>query len=478
MKKAFYITTTLPYVNADLHLGHAMELIRADALARAKTIEGYDVFFNTGTDEHGMKIYEAAAKAGKTPQEYTDYFALRFKEGLEKFGIMPEAHLIRTTDLHHIKAAQEFWKLCADNGFIYKKNYKIKYCVGCEEEKSDSELQNGKCPIHLNRDLELIDEENYFFKYSAFGEKLLAFYNENRSFVVPEFRLNEIKEFIKKGLEDFSISRLASKMSWGIPVPGDSEQVMYVWFDALVNYISTLGWPEDKDTFTKFWANGTPVQICGKDNTRFQAAMWQAMLMAAGISNTHTLIVNGHVTGEGGIKMSKSLGNVVNPYDIVDEYGTDALRYFCLAELSAFEDSPFTMERFKESYNAKLANGIGNLTSRIMKMAETNLSEPVGIEDNTIPEEYFKFFKEFELNRAMDFVWSKIGELDTIIQQTEPFKLVKVDKEKGTEIIIDLVKKLYIIAGMLNPFMTDTSEKIKACIKANKSPETPLFLRK
>jgi methionyl-tRNA synthetase len=287
-----------------------------------------------------------------------------------------------------------------------------------------------------------------------------------------------VREFIKRGLQDFSISRLKSKMSWGIPVPGDSEQVMYVWFDALVNYISTLGWPSERGDFQKFWVEGTPTQYCGKDNIRFQSMMWQAMLIAAGLPPTHTVVINGFVTGDGGIKMSKSLGNVVNPVDIVSEYGTDALRYFLLRELSSFEDSPFTIERFKEAYNANLANGIGNLTSRIMKMAETHLDGSVLISEWEDMSEYFAIFETFELNKVMDLVWSKIGELDSIIQEKEPFKLVKADKDAGVAIITDLVQKLYTIARMLNPLLTDTSNKIKAAVKANKMPAEPLFARK
>src|ERR1035437_4713904 len=231
MQKSFYITTTLPYVNADLHMGHALEFIRADVVARFKKLEGFDVFFNTGTDEHGMKIYEKALAEGKSAQDFVDASFLRFKESVKIFGMDKDLHFIRTTDEHHIKAAQEFWKRVYDNGFIYKKNYEAKYCVGCEETKSDSELVNGECPIHPGRPLEIIQEENYFFKYSAFTDKLLEFYKANPTFVVPDFRFNEIKAFIERGLQDFSISRLKSKMSWGIPVPGDEEHVMYVWFD-------------------------------------------------------------------------------------------------------------------------------------------------------------------------------------------------------------------------------------------------------
>jgi len=290
-KKPFYLTTTLPYVNSDLHMGHALEFVRADIIARYKKLQGFDVFFNTGTDEHGMKIYEKAQSFGKSPQDFVNESFLKFKDSVKIFGMDEEImHFVRTTDEHHIAAAQDFWTRVYNNGFIYKKNYEAKYCVGCEETKSDSELVNGECPIHPGRPLETIKEENYFFKYSAFEEKLLNFYEENPNFIVPDFRFNEIKSFVSRGLQDFSISRLKSKMPWGIEVPGDSEHVMYVWFDALVNYISTLGWPENKEQFKKYWVDGNPTQYCGKDNTRFQSAMWQAMLMAANVPNSHQML--------------------------------------------------------------------------------------------------------------------------------------------------------------------------------------------
>lgn len=477
MAKNFYITTTLPYVNAPLHLGHAVEIIRADAVARAKVLQGYDVFFNTGTDEHGMKIYESALKAEKTPQDYTDYFADLFKKTLTQFGVLETVHYIRTTDKHHVEAAQEFWKRCDKNGYIYKKNYQAKYCIGCEEEKTDSELVDGKCPEH-DRVPEIINEENYFFKFSEFGERLMKFYDSRPDFVVPAYRLNELKEFIKRGLQDFSISRLKTKTPWGVEVPGDSEHVMYVWFDALVNYISTLGWPNREGNFEKYWVNGTPVQYCGKNNTRFQGLMWQAMLLACEVEPTHTVVVDGFILGEGGIKMSKTLGNTIDPLDIVNEYGTDALRYFVLREFHPFEDTAVSKDKLLESYNANLANGIGNLTSRIMKMAETHLTEPVSIPESSIMDEYFKIIDSYELNRAADYVWVKIAELDSIIQEKEPFKLIKTDKEAALEILKDLVVKLYTIGRHLNPLLPETSRKIKEYVKANKMPETPLFSRK
>ncbi len=479
-QKTFYITTTLPYVNAELHMGHALEFARADTIARYKQLMGFDVFFNTGTDEHGSKIYEKAGEQGVDPQSFVNQGFENFKKSLNIFGVSKDVHFIRTTDEHHIRSAQAFWNKVSENGFIYKKNYQAKYCVGCESEKTDSDLNDkGECPDHPGRPIQIIEEENYFFKYSEFGPKLLEFYEKNPNFVVPEFRFNEVKAFISRGLQDFSISRLKTKMPWGIPVPGDDEHVMYVWFDALTNYINTLGWPEDKNgDFNKYWVHGNPTQYCGKDNTRFQSAMWQAMLMAAGVPNSHQIVVNGFVMGEGGVKMSKTLGNVVNPKEIVDEYGTDALRYFLLREISSFEDSPFSKDRFKEAYNASLANGIGNLTSRILTLSEKYLDTYSVTPENTIPKEFFDYLEKFEIKTACDLIWSRIQELDTKIQATEPFKVVKIDLEKGKQIIKELFLELSTIAHMLNPIMPETAQKIQQLIKANKKPETPLFLRK
>ncbi|MEX2010572.1 MAG: methionine--tRNA ligase [Parcubacteria group bacterium] len=471
MAKSFYITTTLPYVNAEAHMGHALEFIRADVIARHKKLQGFDVFFNTGTDEHGQKLFLAAKDAGKDVRDYVDEYADKFKSLLPLLGVMEEIHFIRTTDVNHEKAAQEFWKRVEKNGYIYKKNYKAKYCVGCEAEKTESEIEDDHCIIHPHLELQTIEEENYFFKFSEFGPRLLELYEKNPQFVVPDFRLNEMKAFIERGLTDFSISRLKEKMSWGVPVPGDSDHVMYVWFDALTNYISTLGWPSDEETFNKYWRDGNPTQYCGKDNTRFQAVMWQAMLMAADLPNSYQIAVNGFVTGEGGIKMSKSLGNVVGPLDVVNEYGTDALRYFVTRELSTFEDSPFTIERFRESYNANLANGLGNLTSRIMKLAETHLPGPVDTGDQSMHSELNDALEGFEIQRAMNHIWKEIGELDREIQEKKPWET------KDKETIRSLVEKLAHIGHSLLPFMPETSAKILKAIRANKL-ESSLFPRK
>jgi len=485
-------------VNSDPHIGFAMEIVRADVIARTKKLQGFEVFFNTGTDEHGQKIYQKALEAKKSPQEYVDKWAQKFHGLLELLQISPEVHFIRTTDEHHIKATQELWRICNQNGFIYKKSYSVKYCVGCELEKTDSELVDGKCPLHLNNEIEFRDEENYFFKFSAFQKQLLDLYKSRPDFVVPDFRLNEIRAFVERGLEDFSISRLKTKMPWGIPVPNDEEQVMYVWFDALTNYISTLGWGSnsplpplnlrggersDGELFQKYWVNGTPVQYCGKDNLRMQSAMWQAMLLASGLPHSHQIVINGFFTGEGGIKMSKSVGNTVDPYEVVEKYGAEALRYYVCAEVSMFEDSPVSIDLIKQSYNAKLANGLGNLVSRIMKMAENNIErlkeEKIErLEKEEISQEFFDYLNKFEINRACEYVWNEIGEMDKFIQENQPFKVVKIDKEKGSKMIADLVVRLYLVARMLNPILPETSTKIKELIKQNKTPDKPLFMRK
>jgi methionyl-tRNA synthetase len=477
MNKPFYITTTLPYVNAPLHMGHALEFIRTDTIARYKSLQGFDVFFNTGTDEHGQKIFVKAQEAGSTPQDFVDQSFKTFKTQVASFGMSEDAHYIRTTDAHHILAAQEFWNRVAKNGYIYKKIYQAKYCVGCEEVKTDSDLINGECPLHPGTTLELIDEENYFFKLSALQEKLLALYASRIDFVVPEFRFNEIKAFVARRLEDFSISRLKEKMEWGIPVPGDDKHVMYVWFDALTNYISTLGWPEDSAMFTNYWINGTPTQYCGKDNTRFQALTWQAMLLAAEVPNSYQIVVNGFITADGGVRMSKTLGNVVDPLAISTEYGIDALRMFLLKEVSSFEDSPFTIERFRDSYNAHLANGLGNLTSRIMTLSERHCGVFEGLPDTALAAKVDEAVASYDLQKAMQIIWEAIAMLDATIQQEAPFKAVKVDLEVGQAMITRHVQALYAIAESLAAFMPTTSATIIDLIRQNKKPETPLFAR-
>ncbi len=466
-KKSFYITTTLPYVNAEPHIGFAMEIVQADIVARWKKSQGLDVFFNTGTDEHGLKVYKAALAEGKDPQKYCDELSEKFKNLKETLGLSEDLHFIRTTSEQHKKAAQEMWKRCADAGFIEKKQYKTKYCVGCELEKTDSELIDGRCAIHPNLELEIREEENYFFKFSEFGEKLLDLYKKDLK-VTPDFRLNEIRSLIKMGLEDFSISRLKEKMPWGVSVPSDPDHVMYVWFDALVSYISTLGWPDNTEEFGRFWKDGTPVQFAGKDQVRQQAAMFQAMLIAAGLPPTREIVIHGflNLAGE---KMSKSLGNVISPQAIIDEFGVEAFRYFIAREFNQFEDTDISMERLKESYNANLANGLGNLVSRIMKLAETYI-EPITTE-LAFHKGLVGVMDSFEIQKSANHIWEEIANLDKEIQDKKPWE------SKDQNVIENLVNKLAHIGYSLAPFMPETSEKILIAIKNNKL-EAGLFPRK
>lgn len=471
----FYITTTLPYVNAEPHLGFAMEIVQADIIARYHKLLGEEVIFNTGTDEHGIKIYRAALEQKKDPQEYVDEYAAKF-DALKEALNLSYTNFLRTSSPQHKKAAQEFWKRCLENGDIYKKNYKIKYCVGCELEKTDSELENSKCPIHPNLEIEIIEEENYFFKFSKFQQPLLDLYGKNPLFVLPDFRLKEIKEFVSSGLQDFSISRLKDKLPWGVPVFNDPDHVSYVWFDALVSYISTLGWPENDEKYKEFWPG---IQVAGKDNLRQQSAMWQAMLMSAGLPNSKQIIIHGFITNNGQ-KMSKSLGNVIDPFELVKKYGTDAVRFFIAHELNTFEDSDVTLERIQESYIANLSNGLGNLVARVAKLCEQNNIEALKPPTEFDPK-MTKHLDEFKFNEALFHIWSEITDADKKVNLEKPWEL---KGEKVKEVLQDLVKRIQHIAFNLQPFLPETAEKIlkqfspiKSGFSGQIKSDKPLFPR-
>lgn len=483
--KPFYITTTLPYVNADPHIGHAMEFIRADVIARFQRSLGRQVFFNTGTDEHGQKIYEGAEKEGMSPEAYADKYSDRFKEFCKLTNISYDGFL-RTTDTRHIAAAQKMWSICLEKGDIYKAKQIIKYCVGCEMEKTDSELVDDKCPDHTNRDLVVSEEENYFFKFSKYQDELLKLYD--RGLVKPDYRQNEIRNFVASGLHDFSVSRLKSKMPWGVAVPGDDEHVMYVWFDALNSYISTLGWGTDEKDF-HFWNNGLVVQYCGKDNNKAQSAIWQAMLLSAGIKNTDIININGHIIS-GGVKMSKSLGNVINPFDVIEKYkvatpyAEEVLRFVMCHEVSTYDDSDITAAGIDVAYSSYLQNGIGNLTNRVMKMATTygvNIGSRESFSFNTkndkVWQEYEKHLNNFDLNGAIKCVTFASSWIDSSIQQQEPFKVFKVNPDEAKKMVLIYLEDLYVIAEKLEIFMPRTSAKILECIKENRMPEVPMFNR-
>ena len=454
---SYSITTTLPYVNADPHIGFALEIVQADMLARFYASKGFEVTFNTGTDEHGQKIWQKAQEAGLDPKTYCDEYAAKF-DGLKAALNLSYTHFIRTTDEHHVTAAQEFWKRCDANGDIYKKQYSVKYCVGCELEKTDSELVDGRCPDHPNRELDLLEEENYFFAFSKYQQKLLDLYRDQPDFVLPKERMNEIRTFVEGGLHDFSISRLASKMPWGVAVPGDESQVMYVWFDALVNYISTLGWPKAGSLFDAAWPS---VQVAGKDNLRQQTAMWQAMLMSAGVAPSKQVFIHGYITADGQ-KMSKSIGNVINPYDLVAEYGTDATRLYLLGALPAWQDGDYSKEQFEILFATKLANGIGNLVSRVAAMIAKNFPEGIDrLQAADRSAELAEAMKNYDFKRYCDVVWSVVDEANTKIQNEAPFTLVKTDRDGAKKSLSELAAMIRWIADALVPVIPETAAKIQ-----------------
>ncbi len=454
MQNKYYITTALPYVNADPHIGFAAEIVRADVLARWARYKGKDVFFNTGTDEHGLKIYRKAKENNKDPQAYVDEYASKF-DNLKKALDLSYDNFIRTTDKNHKRLAQKFWKKCEVNGDIYKKNYKVNYCVGCELELTESELVDGKCLHHPNQELELIEEENYFFRWSKYAGKLLAMYDERPDFIVPTHRMNEIRAFIERGLRDFSISRLKSKMPWGINVPGDDDHVMYVWFDALTNYINCLDW-DKSDKFKDFWPG---VQVAGKDNLRQQTAMWQAMLMSAGLPVSKQVLIFGFINSDGK-KMSKSIGNVINPYDLVEKYGTDATRYYLLAGPKAFEDTDYTKEKFEARYQADLANGLGNLVARVSNMLEKNKIEtdihPGS--DKDLQEMFEVEMKKYSFDGALKVLWNEIGDLDQYLSVKVPWKMD--DLEEIEKVLVPTAQSILNIADLLQIFLPTTAKNI------------------
>ncbi len=472
----FYITTTLPYVNAEPHIGFALEIIQADAIARYRKLCGDDVVFNFGTDEHGQKIYQEAQKRNLSPKEYCDEYAVKF-DALKAALNLSYTNFIRTTDPDHVEAAKKFWGICMKNGDIYKKLYKIKYCVGCELEKTDSELEDGACPLHPNQKIQINEEENYFFKFSNYEKKLLELYKNNPKFVSPESKLNEIKKFVEGGLQDFSISRLKAKMPWGVDVPNDPEHVMYVWFDALINYISTIGWPTDMKKFNNYWP---VIQFAGKDQVRQQAAMWQSMLASAGLPYSQQIFIHGFLTVDGQ-KISKSIGNTIDPIKTAKEYGTDTLRYFLLAKIHPTDDSDFSWDKFKEAYNSDLANGLGNLVARVAKLCETSgfeNSKAVNPEEILSDEKLQKAMNEYKFNEALFYIWEKITKVDQFINKEKPWILIKTDKKKLSEILAKCVNEINKIAVLLIPFLPETAEKISKQFKGPKIvSDQPLFPR-
>ncbi len=453
----FYITTSIPYVNSEPHIGFGMEVVIADVLARYMRQYKTPVIFSTGTDEHGGKIAEKATEAKITPKAYADKLSQSFRDLLPVLNISND-RFIRTPDLGHEQRAQIIWKNLQAN--IYKGSYSGWYCVGHEEYFSEQVIKtnNGVCPDH-NRPYEQLKEENYFFKLSAFTTQVKTAIETETLQIVPQNRKNEILSLLKTGLEDISISRPKDKIAWGIAVPGDDTQVMYVWFEALMNYITVLGYPEAKD-FKDFWPAN--VQVIGKDILRFHAAIWPAMLMGLGLPLPKLIYVHGFVTMDDK-KMSKTLGNVIAPKEIVAKYGVDAFRYFFMRHIPSYDDGDFSWERFEAAYNNELADQLGNAVSRTAAMI---IKYQKGIIGDTPAAEhdingYRQALEACRFDRALDDVWEQVKGLNQYIDEEKPWEQAKLgDEDHLREILANMVSMLLEIGELLTPFMPDTAEKI------------------
>jgi len=475
----FYITTAIDYTNDKPHIGHALEKIQADTIARYHRLKGDDVFFLTGTDEHGAKIAHSAKASGKEPQEFVDDIAGKFKALHESLNLSIK-DFIRTTDRErHWPGAILMWQKLMEAGVLYKKKYRGLYCVGHEAFITEKELVGGKCPDH-QKEPEVIEEENWFFKLSTYRSGIKEKIEKGEFKIMPATRQNEILAFLEHA-EDVSFSRSKEKLSWGIPVPGDETQTMYVWCDALTNYVSAIGYGRNEE-YKKWWnAENEIAQVIGKDILRFHAAIWPAMLLAAKLSLPKKLFVHGFITVDGK-KMSKTVGNVIDPEELVKKYGTDAVRYFFLREIPTGEDGDFSEDKFMERYNADLVNGLGNLVARVLQMSGQYLDKPIsmpnpqGIFESSSGKLMQKHLDVFELDRALFVLWSRIKDLDILIDEQKPFDVVKTDKPAAEKQLIYLLTNLAEIAMLLQPFMPDTSKKIVEAITKNKKPEN-LFVR-
>ncbi|MDD5569144.1 MAG: methionine--tRNA ligase [Candidatus Pacebacteria bacterium] len=462
MKKV-YITTAIDYVNAAPHLGHALEKIQADVLARHHRAMGDEVFFLSGTDENSLKNVRSAEKLGMPVSELVD-------KNYQKFYAMKDAlnlsfdDFIRTTEKRHIVGAQKLWASCAKD--IYKKKYSGLYCVGCEEFYKEDELTDGGfCPEHGTAP-ELVEEENYFFRLTNYANKIKKLIEIDELKIIPEARKKEILNFINSGLQDFCISRSAERAKgWGIDVPGDPTQKIWVWFDALINYITALGYgSSDESKFNEFWqGDGARLHVIGKGITRFHAIYWPAMLLSAGLNLPKAIFSHGYITVNGQ-KMSKSIGNVIDPFELAEKYGVDGTRYFLLREVPAMGDGDFSYEKMEKRYNSDLASGLGNLFSRTIAMVgqagfkdfKAAPNEYTEKEVNDVCKKYTDNFINF--NETLSEIWSLVASCDKYIDEQKPWAIA--DKAKQEEVFGNLLYSLKNIAELLVPFLPETSEKI------------------
>lgn len=457
-QQKYYITTSIPYINGDPHIGHVYELLAADVLARYQRSKGADVILSTGIDEHGGKIQEKAEELKKPIREYVDEMSIRWRE-LGPLVNVNADRFIRTTDAGHQGRAALIWQALA--GDIYKSKYSGWYCTGCESFVTEAVAKENSnvCPMH-GKPYQKLEEENYFFKLSKYAAAITEKVTSDELHIIPQSRKNEILMLFKDGLQDISISRPKDKISWGIPVPGDDSQVMYVWFEALMNYITVLGYPENED-FKTFWPAN--MQVVGKDISRFHAAIWPGMLLGLGLPLPQTLYVHGFINIDGK-KISKSLGNVVHPREVIEKYGVDALRYYLLRYTPGHSDGDFTWQRFEASYNSDLANELGNAVSRtsamIVKYQEGIIGDIPSAEHDIAA--YTAAIEDCRFDRALEEVWHQVRGLNQYIEEEKPWTLAKNNEaDHLREMLAYMASCLLEIAELVEPFMPDTAKKIK-----------------